>query len=208
MLDAGPPEPPRAKGPRFAAWTDSAAVAALTTSCHVLPPERPREQSYDRDPLACSMPWEQSCSYDPCFEKVQRCRGECGKMCGTCDDACTSTCDDCNAHCKDDACRATCAQTTGACKQACLTTVDHCAYADCSKEAKACVVDEKRKWLAHGCSCKKIEPCTSKCLGGMTTCGANCPDDYFKTCTDKCSKKFGGCDVMYCIMGSDPAISN
>ena len=190
---------------RFSAWTDADAVTALAASCHVRPREKdglPEEG--ERDALSCALPWSQSCAYDPCFEKLQACHEGCGKTCGGCDSACMDTCDTCKASCKDDACRAACAAKTGACKQGCLQEVDHCATGECAKAEHACYAEEKRAWIARKCSCKKIAPCTNACMEGLTRCGENCPDDFFRKCTDKCRAKWNGCDVTYCIMGTDP----
>lgn len=193
------PAPPAS----FVAWTDPAAIAALAADCH---PEKPG-WDYDKhdsheDPLSCTLLFEQSCSYDPCVNRLQGCREGCSKTCKTCDERCGKTCDDCAAKCTSapagaaqDTCRLACAKTTGACKQACVTAIDRCATGTCAAAMSPCYVNEKAAWRAHGCSCKKIAPCTEPCLGS---------GDKMAACLAACRAKFPGCDTGYCIMGTDP----
>lgn len=193
--------PPTAR--TFTAWTDPGAVEALTASCRAPTPAR-EDRHGDRDALACALPWQQSCSYDPCFQKLQECRGGCAKTCDSCDASCATTCDDCKAGCKDAACRVGCATKTGECKQACLSTTDRCATGRCESESSACYAEQKRVWKSHGCSCKKISPCTERCMNVMSECKGDDCGDAFPKCTARCAARFPGCDVGYCIMGSEP----
>ncbi len=190
--------------PTFAAWTDDVATAEIAKSCHAKPPRRGPLQEGERDPLLCNLPWMQSCVYNPCHQKADECRGACGDTCRTCDDACANTCDSCKGGCKDDACRSACAKSTGVCKQACLTAIDHCGTADCSAVGRACYAEETRKWKSHGCSCNRIRPCTDKCLENAGKCTGD--EDCFGKCKSACAARFPGCDVLYCIMGSEPGL--
>lgn len=188
-----------------AAWTEPAAIALLATDCHAEP--SPHGDGASADPLSCTLPFDQSCSYDPCFSKGEDCRAECGRSCQTCDQACVTDCGGCKSTCKDDACIKACAAKTGACRQACLLTRDTCSSAGCTEKEKACDALEKRKWRARGCSCKAIHPCIQSCFEAKTRCQDRCSKSKDDSCWEKCespkckeacSARFGGCDVDYC----------
>ncbi len=196
--------PPAARN--FAAWTDPAATSALVQSCHAKTPRDGPLQEGERDALLCRLPWSQSCVYDPCFQRFQQCRVGCGQTCDSCDEGCAKTCDDCKVSCKDDGCRLACATKTGACKQACLVAIDHCSSAECAHIGKTCQSEEAQKWKSHGCSCAKIRPCTEKCVANAGKCTGD--EDCFARCRDRCTARFPGCDVWYCVMGSEPGSTN
>jgi hypothetical protein len=188
----------------FAAWTDPAGLAALVADCHHKEEHPPRDDE-DRSALSCTLPWQQACVYDPCFTRLQECRGACGKTCGACDERCATTCDDCKGRCKGEACLAACAKTTATCKQACLGAVDRCGTGQCAARMKPCYADEKRKWVSHGCSWEKVSGCANACIDRLNECQGPACDDVMPKCRDACSAKYPGCDVSYAIMGSDPS---
>ena len=197
--------------PKFSSWTDDAGVAALALDCHDGDDPDP---SGGQSSLSCTVPFEQSCVYDPCFEKASDCHRACGKTCGVCDDACVSTCSQCAKPCADDACRRACAVTTGACKEECLKTHDRCASGTCGEAAIACETIEKSRWKKAHCACSKIFPCTSRCEHVQHACEIKCtnasPPECFDRCTtawdacrDRCAKESPGCDITYCTFGAD-----
>lgn len=221
VVDAAP-EASRSTGPRLpaalpegaAAWTDPAVVAALAVDCRA---QTVHDSDAAVDPigargqgaLSCSLGFEQSCVYSPCFSKNEDCRGECSGTCRTCDETCVTTCDGCKAGCKDEACKRACAEKTGACRQACLTKRDHCATAECAEKERTCDAEEKRKWRAHKCSCRAIHPCLAACFAAKERCGARCATSNDSQCWEKCESskckdacaaRFRGCDVDYCAL--------
>jgi hypothetical protein len=193
---ASVPAPAPAPAPStFSAWTDPGGVDALASDCHAASDAAPSESP---DPLACRLPFDQSCVYDPCFSRNQECRGECSRTCTSCDTACGGTCDTCKAGCKDDACRRDCAARAGACKQACLATLDHCSTGTCGQASvRACEKAEKAKWIAHKCSCRTAGACAEQCIHSSD-------DKAREACFAGCRARFPGCDLGYCLMGEEP----
>lgn len=188
-----------------ASWTEPAALAVLAVDCRAEP--APRGDSDTAEPLSCSLPFDQSCSYDPCFSKSEDCRAGCGTTCPTCDHACVTTCGSCKDGCKDEACIKACAAKTGACHQACLSARDTCASAGCTERERVCNAVEKRNWRAHGCSCKAIQPCLQGCFASKARCEERCANSKDDSCwakcdspkcKDACRARFRGCDVDYC----------
>ncbi|WP_394846135.1 hypothetical protein LZC95_01570 [Pendulispora brunnea] len=145
-----------------AAWTEPVAIDALAVDCAVAAPP---VEDFTPQPLACELPWEQSCSYDPCFFKQQECQRDCGNTCGSCEASCTNTCSSCKASCASgaagDACRRACASTTGSCRQSCIARRDKCATAGCTAAAQLCAKNEPVKWKKNGCwgICPKVNAC-------------------------------------------------
>jgi hypothetical protein len=188
------------------AWTDPSAIDALASDCNVAVPKGTDDERTPTSPLTCALEWEQSCSHDPCFEKGQECHAACATTCDGCGTQCATTCGSCKATCAaggpGDACRRACATTTGACRQACLQSRDKCASVACTKAARVCEADERRKWKAGGCTgkCPAIDSCYMKCVDGKT-------EDAEK-CRGACQKRWPGCDMMYCVMGSPPEPSS
>lgn len=197
-----------------AAWTDPAAVDVLAIDCRAEPwTERGVANGPALLPtqhaLSCSLGFDQSCVYSPCFSKNEDCRGECTGSCRTCDEGCITTCDGCKVGCKDEACKKACAEKTGACRQACLSKRDHCATAECAEKERTCDVEEKRKWRSHKCSCRAIHPCLAACFAAKERCSERCvtsKDDMCwekcenPKCKDACAARFRGCDVDYCAL--------
>jgi hypothetical protein len=179
----------------LAAWTDPSAVDALARDCHVSL-DRPSEE--DPGPLACKLPYDQSCAYDPCYDGEQVCRGSCGKTCDACDAACSKGCDACKKPCTDDACRRDCANRAGACKQDCRTSLDRCATGGCAKNAQACSTKVADQWRTRHCSCKKIREC-GECMQDSMNDPKNAP------CFARCRARFPGCDIFYCMTGNGPS---
>jgi len=170
------------------------------SDCHVSL-DGPNEE--DPGPLACKLPYDQSCAYDPCYSKEQDCRGSCGKTCGTCDGACSRGCDACKRPCADDACRRDCASRAGVCKQDCRASLDRCATGGCAKNADACGTKVADQWRVHHCSCKKIRAeCTGECMQGSINDATNAP------CFARCRARFPGCDIFYCMTGNGPSGPN
>lgn len=185
------------------AWTDKAAIDALTTDCRVAVSSGDALHERARtSPLTCALEWEQSCTHDPCYEKNQECHAACASSCDGCGTQCAATCGSCKSACAagadGDACRRACAVTTGSCRQACLQTRDKCATAACAKAQTACEVEERRKWKAAGCTgkCLAINSCFMKCVDGA--------EADAEKCRGRCQKRWPGCDMMYCVMGSPP----
>jgi hypothetical protein len=181
-----PPAAPPALPP-IAAWTDPGAVALLVENCAA---KAPRNSSGEPNPLLCSQGLEQSCAYDPCFDRLAACHQRCSTTCETCESSCVGSCGSCKANCKDDACKQACAAKTGACKQACLAPLDHCTTAECAQAVKSCPKDEYVKWSSNGCSCG----CADKCMG-QTDVGA---------CLGRCRARRPKCDIAYCITSRPP----
>ncbi|MFO0638992.1 MAG: hypothetical protein U0183_07255 [Polyangiaceae bacterium] len=201
----GAPRLPAVLPKGVAAWTEPAALAVLAVDCRAEP--APRSEHDTTGPLSCALPFDQSCSYDPCFTKSEDCRAACGTTCQTCDQACVTTCGSCKATCKDEACTKECAAKTGACRQACLLTRDTCASAGCTEKERVCNAVEKRNWRAHGCSCKAISPCLQGCFDTKARCEERCANSKDDSCWSKCDSpkckdacraRFRGCDVDYC----------
>jgi hypothetical protein len=185
------------------AWTDPSAIDALASDCSVaLSKSDAVDDGARTSPLTCSLEWEQSCSHDPCYEKGQECHAACATTCDGCGTQCATTCGSCKSACAagaaGDACRRACATTTGSCRQACLQTRDKCASAACTRAEAACEVEERRKWKAAGCTgkCPAIDACYMKC--------ADAKEDDAEKCRGLCQKRWPGCDMMYCVMGSPP----
>lgn len=178
-----------APAPVMASWSDTSAIDLLTADCAAKSPAR---VDGEPDPLTCTLPLDQSCAYDPCFNRMGECRQQCARTCGTCDSACVTTCGGCKAACKDEACRRSCAATTGACKEACLGPLDRCSTAHCAATVKSCPKDEYRKWASNGCSCS----CTNQCIGK--------PAEVVGPCLDRCKARSPRCDIGYCITSEPP----
>ena len=181
------------------AWTDPAAIEGLTKSCSFAPPPAPDSDSPDA--LSCALPMEQSCVYDPCFNKTQDCQGKCVDTCTSCGTACASSCDGCKSKCTDDACRRACATTCGSCRQDCLGARDKCSTAGCAAVGgDACYAAEKKAWKANGCTgiCAKYNACAEKCTH-------NADDSTWDACRTKCGTSLGKkCDFSYCPLYNPP----
>jgi hypothetical protein len=175
---------------KIASWTDPRAVAALANDCSLKVTNPDTEEP---DPLACDVPFEQSCVYDPCFEKGQTCKQGCSKKCASCDAACADHCATCRDACTDGACRQRCAASCGECKQSCLKSRDKCATAQCAQAELACGRAAKRAWAGAGCTgkCPEINECLEPCAAD-------------NACNAKCQKRFKGCDIEYCMTGAPP----
>jgi hypothetical protein len=183
----------------LASWTDPGAIDALVRDCHV---SLDNANDEEPGPLACKLPYAQSCAYDPCWAKEQNCRWSCDKTCATCDGACSKSCDACKKPCVDDACRRDCASRAGACKQECRTSLDRCATGGCAPTGQSCSTKVADQWRAHHCSCKKIlEACDSPCIPGSINDPKNEP------CFARCRARFPGCDIFYCVGGNEPVSS-
>ncbi|WP_394835595.1 hypothetical protein LVJ94_01530 [Pendulispora rubella] len=160
----------------------------------------PTESDFEAHPLACSLPWEQSCVWNPCFTKQMACNSDCSKTCGSCEGTCANTCSSCKSSCAagaaGDACRRACASTTGSCRQACLARRDKCATAECIGAAEVCEKDEKVKWKKNGCwgICPKLQACWAPCFDESKPHTAK----ESKACADACNRRFPKCDTVYC----------
>ena len=175
----------------IAAWTDSDAVTALTANCEAEPPAPAEEEIQS---LSCKLFLEQSCSYHPCFTLDQDCQRTCVDVCEKCGDQCTQGCRECAKNCSDAPCRRACAETTGTCRDHCVKRRDSCATAACTKKEKACAAEENRKWAQGKCAgkCPAMQQCFDRCFEA---------NPILTACAKKCSQRFGGCNVYYCILG-------
>jgi hypothetical protein len=184
-----PPAPSSPPPPPIASWTDPGAVAMLVEDCAA---KAPLDSSGSPNPLLCSQGFEQSCAYDPCFDRLAACHARCSKTCDSCESRCVGSCSSCKANCKDAPCKEACAEKTGACRQACLAPLDHCSTAECARTVKTCPKDEYVKWTSNGCSCDCADKCLSDARGDPGPC--------LKSCRTRQPK----CDIGYCITSRPP----
>ncbi len=193
--------------PKPRAWTDPPIVAGFSRDCDYVPegldqPQNPQDVS----PLSCTLEFDQSCVYDPCFNKGEDCKPMCVQTCGSCQKGCAGSCKSCKQKCKDDACIRACATGCGTCRQACLVTRDHCATGTCAQVARECRSTLRADWLKNGCPriCKAYGPCLSRCVHKNEKA-----DDAFAMCQQRCAPRLPpSCDLGLCPgefgMGIDP----
>ena len=87
------PHPPRS-------WEDPRVLAGLAASCSFTPWDSEEEEGHLAFSCQGDMP-EQSCTYDPCQDKADKCKPGCAKTCERCDVTCGKTCDACEKACTD-----------------------------------------------------------------------------------------------------------
>jgi hypothetical protein len=213
-----PPPPPAAQpeSPPVGAWTDPRVIAELVKDCKFDPDTLTEDQrkpwnknSYpgSRSALSCKLGFEQSCVYDPCFDKERSdCRPKCAKSCSDCGTQCADACATCKASCHDDACKTACATQCASCRQDCVRVRDRCSTGTCTNQYRQCRKKLKSDWLGNNCPevCRALMRCQKPCLRKHPD-GVDSLDSCDKPCRPKDTH---GCNVNFCGgafgMGIDP----
>lgn len=176
---------------RALAWTDAAAIDALTRDCRAAPEAASL--------LTCDLAPREGAQ--PCIGDKNRCLAKCSAMCDECATGCVESCATCRSRCADapsDDCHRACAVDAGKCRNNCLERrMDACADSAECKQASQCEVDEARKWKRASCmtKCGAIRDCHWKCVQAA---------DDPSQCDEKCQKRWPECPIGYCIMGPEP----
>lgn len=206
----------------ISSWSDARIVAELAKDCAFNPDElkgaRREEwlgppQMGSSSPLSCSAAFEQSCTYDPCFEEQQtQCHPRCGSTCRQCGKGCATKCESCKSQCKDKdkdkdaACRMSCARSCATCHEGCVRQRDRCATGSCTAEYRQCRLKLKSSWAAKGCPkvCRGYLQCQERCAAKIQD-HSQVYDKCVKPCQPADKK---GCDIALCGgefgMGIDP----
>ncbi len=185
-------------------YNDPRIVDALARDCAWDPtqdPERARLYKVEGegdavDPLLCELEFDQSCSYDPCYETEQeKCEPRCTAACTSCKTTCKSSCETCKKGCADAACQKTCAVSCAACQQACVQTRDRCATGACAEEYKTCRKNLKQGWKRNHCAkfCPSYMRCQMKCTEENKE-----KEKYWEICEKKCAPLNKACNPRLC----------
>lgn len=139
--------------------------------------------------------FDQNCSPDRCWSKLDACRDHCGSSCEDCKKECQPACDTCMGRCETDECRSGCANATDICLSACLTKRRSCRD-ECESTYRTCSKDFEALW-AEKCQgpCQAYVDCYWACnddekkeKGGVEACQKACPS-YPDECDPECSQR-------------------